>query len=173
MVQLLYKKYNNHSLIDFEYSVKPKDYYIMRQRNEIVAGLQCESNHLTFEYLPGVGGFFITKILPYVPIFRKLLPDRNFHFLTFGNIYVKEGYEPELFKLIESLLARHQLYFGMIHIDKRSPIYQRLKIAGKFGVFNAMVDVPVHVMAFLKGFTEKEIVEIQRKPLFISMIDSV
>jgi hypothetical protein len=61
----------------------------------------------------------------------------------------------------------------MIYMDKRSPIYQRLKTSGKFGIFNAMVDVPVHVMAFLKGFTDKEIVEIERKPLFISMMDPV
>jgi hypothetical protein len=71
------------------------------------------------------------------------------------------------------VLARHQLNFGMIYLDRRSPIYQRLKKAGKFGVFHALVTVPVHVMAYLKGFTANEIAEISRQPLFISMLDPV
>ena len=173
IVQLLYEQYKNHSLIDFAYSFKPEDYYILKEGNEIIAGVQCQRNHLTIRYLPGVTGIFITKILPYIPIFCKLLPDRNYQFLTFGNIYVKHGYEPKLFNLIESLLAKYQLYFGMVYMDQRSPFYQRLKTSGKLGIFHAMVDLPVHVMAFLKGFTDREIAEIERKPLFISMMDPV
>jgi hypothetical protein len=33
--------------------------------------------------------------------------------------------------------------------------------------------MPVHVMVYFKGFTEKEIADIRRQPLFISMMDPV
>jgi GNAT superfamily N-acetyltransferase len=173
LVQLLYKQYENHSLVDFEQAVKPEEYYILRRGQEIIAGLQCEKNHWTIKYLPGAGGFLLLKVLPYTPILRKLFPERNFHFLTLGNIYVKTGYERELFKFIEAVLAEYQLNFGLICIDKRSPVYKRLEKAGKFGIFNALVHVPVHVMAYLKGFSEIEVAEIRRQALYISIIDPV
>ena len=173
LVQLLYEQYSNHSLIDFEQSVKSEEYYVVMQGGEIIAGLQCERNHLTIKHLPGASGLFLLKILPRIPFVRQLFPNRNYHFLTLGNIYTREGNERDLFNLIEAVLAKHQLNFGMIYLDQRSPIYQRLKKAGKFGVFNALVTVPVHVMAYLKGFTANEMAEIHRQPLFISMMDPV
>lgn len=173
LIQLLYELYSSHSLIDFEQSVKAEDYYVLTQGDEIIAGLQCEKNHLTIKYLPGAGGFFLLKLMPYIPILRSLIPEGNFHFLALGNIYVKAGHEPKLFKLIEAVLAKYQFNFGMIYMDKRSTMYQRLEQEGKFGLFNSLVNVPVHVMAYLKGFTEDEMAEILRRPLFISIMDPV
>ena len=113
------------------------------------------------------------KILPHIPWVRRLFPQGNYHFLTLGNIYIREGNERDLFILIEAVLAKHQLNFGMVYLDRRSPIYQRLTQAGKFGVINALVTVPVHVMAYLNGFTANEMAEIHRQPLFMSMMDPV
>jgi RimJ/RimL family protein N-acetyltransferase len=173
LIQLLYKLYDNHSLVDFEQSVKAEDYYVLTQGDEIIAGLQCAKNHLTIKYLPGAGGFFVLKLMPHIPILRSLLPEGNFHFLALGNIYVKAGYEPQLFKLIEAVLAKYQCNFGMIYQDKRSPVYQRLEQAGKFGLFNSLVHVPVQVMAYVQGFTEADVAAIHGQPLFISIMDPV
>jgi RimJ/RimL family protein N-acetyltransferase len=173
LVQLLDEQYANHSLTDFEQSVKTEDYYVVMKRGEIIAGLQCERNHLTIKHLPGVSGVLLLKILPHIPWVHRLFPQGNYHFLTLGNIYIREGKERDLFTLIETVLAKHQLNFGMIYMDRRSPIYQHLTKAGKFGVFHALVTVPVHVMAYLKGFTADEMAEIQRQPLFMSMMDPV
>jgi RimJ/RimL family protein N-acetyltransferase len=173
LIRLLYGQYSNHSLVDFEQSVKAKGYYVFSQGDEIIAGLQCEKNHLTIQYLPGAGGFFLLNLMPYIPILHSLIPEENFHFLALGNIYAKPGHEAKLFKLIEAVLAKYHFNFGMIYMDKRSPMYQRLEQAGKFGLFNSLVNVPVHVMAYLKGFTEAEVAEIHRRPLFISIMDPV
>jgi len=173
LVQLLDEQYANHSLTDFEQSIKTEDYYVVVHGGEIIAGLQCERNHLTIKHLPGASGVLLLTILPRIPCVRQLFPKGNYYFLTFGNIYIREGKERDLFTLIEAVLAKHHLNFGMIYLDRRSPIYQRLKTAGKFGVINALVTVPVHVMAYLKGFTAKELAEIRRQPLFMSMLDPV
>jgi len=173
MVQLLGKQYENHALTDFGQSVKVEDYYIIKQGGEICAGLQCERHQLTIKHMPGVSGLILVKVLPSIPILRCLLPDRNLHFLTFGNIYFKNGMEEEIFSLMEALLARHQVNFAMIYMDKRSPVLQRLAKVGKFGILHALIDVPVHVMGFFKAFSDSEIADIYRQPLFISMNDPV
>jgi hypothetical protein len=173
LVQLLSEQYADHALLDFDQSVNVEDYYILRQKGKIVAGVQFGRQHLTIKHLPGNSGLILVKMLPHIPILRRLFPERNFHFLTFGNIYAKNGREAEIFTLMEALLARHQLNFGMIYLDMRSPVYHRLKTVGKFGVLQALIDMPVHVMVYFKGFTEKEIADIRRQPLFISMMDPV
>jgi GNAT superfamily N-acetyltransferase len=173
LIQLLDEQYANHALTDFEQSIKTEDYYVVMQGGEIIAGLQCERNHLTIKHLPGAGGVLLLKILPRIPFFRRRFPRGNYHFLTLGNIYLREGKERDLSTLIEAVLAKHQFNFGMIYLDRSSPTYQRLKKAGKFGVVNAMVTVPVHVMAYLKGFTANELAGIRRQPLFMSIMDPV
>ena len=71
LIQLLYEQYGNHSLTDFEQSIKAADYYVLTQGAEILAGLQCEKKHLTIRYLPGVGGFFLLTIMPHIPARRR------------------------------------------------------------------------------------------------------
>ena len=173
LVQLLNNQYENHALVDLDHSVETENYYILEQNDEIVAGLQCERHQLTITHLSGSTGQTIVNLLPHIPVLRRLFPKRNLHFLRFGNIYAKQGMEAEIFNLMEALLARYQLNFGLIYMDKRSPVYQQLKAVGKFGVFNALVDVPVHVMAFFKGFSESELADIRSQALFISMMDPV
>jgi hypothetical protein len=173
VVQLLSEQYGDHALTDFEQSINTEDYFTLRQGSEILAGIQIDRRHLNLKYLPGLSGLILVKVLPLIPFLRRLFPDRNFHFLTFGNIYVKEDRAGELFTLMEALLARHQLHFGMVYLDKRSPVYKRIAAAGEFGVVNALLDVPVHVMVYFKGYSNSEIADIRRQPLFISMLDPV
>jgi hypothetical protein len=173
LVHLLGKQYENHALTDFDTSVQIDDYYIIKQGDEICAGLQCERHQLTIKLMPGASGLILVKVLPIIPVLRHLIPGRNLHFLTFGNIYFKNGMEAEIFSLMEALLARHQMNFAMIYMDKRSPVFQRLAKVGKFGILHALIDVPVHVMGFFKGFSDSEIADIYCQPLFISMNDPV
>lgn len=173
VIQLLSEQYADHALMDFDQSVNTEDYFTLRQGSEILAGIQIERRHLNLKYLPGLSGLILVKMLPLVPFLRRVFPDRNYHFLTFGNIYAKEGREGEIFTLMEALLARHQLHFGMVYLDKRSPVYKRIAVAGEFGVINSLLDVPVHVMVYFKGYSRSEIADICRQPLFISMMDPV
>jgi GNAT superfamily N-acetyltransferase len=173
VVQLLSEQYVDHALLDFEQSINTGDYFTLREGGEILAGIQIERRHLNLKHLPGLSGLILVKVLPQIPYLRRLFPHRNYHFLTFGNIYAKEGREAEIFGLMEALLARHQLHFGMVYMDKRSPVYQRLAVAGEFGIINSLLDVPVQVMVYFKGFSKSEIADIRRQPLFISMMDPV
>jgi GNAT superfamily N-acetyltransferase len=170
---LLSEQYADHALTDFKQSINTDDYFTLRQGSEILAGMQMERRHLNLKFLPGLSGLIMVKVLPVIPFLRRLIPDGNYHFLTFGNIYAKEGRKGEIFRLMEALLARNQLHFGMVYLDKRSPVYQRIAAAGEFGVFNFLLDVPVHVMVYFKGFSKSEIADIRRQPLFISMMDPV
>lgn len=171
--QLLRSQYENQALVDLDQSVDLDNYYTLEHGDDIVAGLQCQRHHLTITALPGASGRMMVKILPHLPFLGGLLPERNLHFLRFGNIYAQRGMEAAIFTLMEALLARHHLNFGMIYLDRRSPVYQRLKAAGRFGLFQALIDIPVEVMACFKGFPASELAAHRAQPLFISMLDPV
>jgi hypothetical protein len=173
LLNLLINQYKNHALLDLDQSVQVDNYYTLENSQEILAGLQCERLKITIEHLPDATGQIIVKVLPHIPILRHLFPKRNLQFLRFGNIYVKKGMELEIFNLMEALLAKYQFNFGMIYMDPRSPVYQQLKEVRKFGFFYNMIDLPIPVLALLKGFSEKEIADIRSQPLFISMMDPV
>jgi hypothetical protein len=171
LVQLLNDQYTDHALLDFEHSVKANDYYVLKRAGEIVAGVQTEERHWTIRRLPGAGGLILVKVLPYIPILRRLFTAGNYHFLKLGNIYARMRHEAEIFTLIEALLARQHLNYGSALMDKRSPVYKRITAAGKFGMVNAITDVPVHVLADFNGVPEEEIAEIRRRPLCFSPTD--
>lgn len=173
MVTLLSRQYGSHALTDLDQSVRGDEYYILREKEEIVAGVQCHKQQLTIKHMPGASGLFLARVLPHLPAVRRLFPERNLHFLTFGNIYGKPGREGTVFSLLEALLARHRLHFAMIYMDSRSPVYQRLAAARKFGLFHPFINIPVQVMGYFKGFSAGEIAAIRRQPLFVSMNDPV
>ena len=171
LVQLLNDLYTDHALLDFEQSVRVDDYYVLRRGGEIVAGVQAERLHWTIRRLSGVSDLILVKVLPYVPILRRLFTAGNYHFLRLGNIYVRRGHEAEVFTLIAALLARQHLNSAMAFMDKRSSVYQRIAAAGNFGMLNAVMDVSMHVMADFNGVPEEEIAEIRRRPLCVSPMD--
>ncbi len=173
LVQLLNDQYKDHGLLDFEHSVKVDDYYALRQGGGIVAGVQAQRLHWTMRRLPGAGGLILVKMLPCVPILRRLFTAGNYHFLRLGNIYVRRGHEAEVFTLIAALLARQHLNSAIAFMDKRSSVYQRIAAAGNFGMLNAVMDVSMHVIADFNGVPEKEIAEIRRRPLCVSPMDMI
>jgi GNAT superfamily N-acetyltransferase len=170
LLHLLNQAYAPYALVDLDQSLNPENYHVIQQGEEIVAGVQVSPNHFSLRHLPGLSGLLL-RALPSIPPVRRLLPQSQYRFLRFGNLYAQKGREAELFTLMEALLARHRLNFGVICLDKRSPVYRQLAPANKFGVLHTLIDVPVHVMAYCQGFTESEGEAIRRQPLFISIMD--
>lgn len=173
LVQLLNSQYADHALLDFEESVKVGDYYVVERLGEIVAGVQAERLHRTMKRLPGTRGLILVKVLPYIPILRRLFTAGSYQFLRLGNLYAKKGHEAKVFTLIEALLARQRLSSAMAFMDKRSSVYRRIAAAGKFGLLNAAVDLTWHVIADFNGVADEEIAEIRQRPLCISPMDMI
>lgn len=173
LLELLNREYGTYTLADLEQSLRLEAYYVIPGEDGLMAGVQCQREDLTLTHLPGLSGHFLVKVLPALPFLRRLLPGRQFRFLSFGNLYASPGGEAALVALMETLLARHGLNFGLLYLDRRSPVARRLAATGKFGIFQTLLDLPVHIMAYLKGFTPGERAELDRQPLFVSPLDPV
>lgn len=173
LVQLLNEQYADHALLDFEQSLQLEAYFVLRQGGEIIAGLQAGPLCRTFQRLPGASGRMVLAVLPYIPVLHRLFSAKDFHFLRFGNVYARMGYEAAVFTLVQALLARNHLHAGVAFMDKRSPVHRRIAAAGKFGLLNAGLGATLHVIADFNAVPEEEIAELRRRPLCISPMDVI
>jgi GNAT superfamily N-acetyltransferase len=172
IVSLLEDYYDDHVLMDFQASVIPRYYHVIRDEDgEIVVGAQCMSGHWYLERISGLDGWLALSIFSRVP-FPRRQTRRDFHFVRFGDLYVKEGHEADLAALMSHLLDRYQVFIGTIYIDPRSRMYEILR-ANRFGIVNSLTgETSVEVMVHPTGIDGALRDRIRRGPVHISITDT-
>lgn len=172
ILALLKKQYNNYIFANFEPLFLHGNYFVLKINNEIVAGIRANITKWEIRHLPGMSGKILMKLLPYTPFISKIFNPKDFRFLGFEGIYCKQGYEKELFVLMESVCAELKLYSGIIWIDPKSELYNRIKEAGDWGIMNKLKDhIPANVFAAFRNIPEEEQVAFRNNPAYISAFD--
>lgn len=171
MVGELEALYAEHNLRDFEQSLDPDRYFVFEDESGIAAGVQIETCDWVIERLPGLSGLVLVHLVSRTPVLRRIFDARYCRFLKFGNIYARPGSESQLFTLMESVLARYRVGSAMIFYDPRSPVFQRIARAGSFGMLNSGVEITVHVMGSLIGFSAIEKQRFKHRPVVLSPMD--
>jgi RimJ/RimL family protein N-acetyltransferase len=170
MLSLLNEHYREYCWTDFNYSFDPKNYYTLKDNNEIIAGIQVKEFCWTIENLPGISGKIIVKIFHHLPILKELFNPQSYKFLKIGNIYVKSGYEKKLLKLIESVLASKNLTTCLTYINVQttqakliSKIFQNGLLSSSYSKANILIK-----------FKNPQLkIYLDHKPLWISISDSI
>jgi len=163
--------YADHLFADFELSLVPAEYQVLRDGGLIVAGVQAELLNWSIESLPGVTGRLIMRLLPRLPLIRRMLDPRDLRLLRFGNLLVEPGVEADLERLMAAVLARRGVRLGLILLDERSPVCRRIRTHGRLGLLSAVVDGAAMVVVDFVGFDEAEMARIHAQPLLMSPLD--
>jgi len=163
--------YRGHLFADFDASLIPADYHVLRDPKGIAAGVQAEPLSWSVESLPGATGWLIARLLPRLPLLRRCLNPADLRFLRFGNILAEPGRETEALRLMEAVLARHRVKLGLILTDTRSPVGQRILAAGRMGLLNGAVNGSTRVVAGFKGLGAAEIARLSECPVLMSPLD--
>jgi len=172
-VNTLTALYAGHILQDFETSLHPHEYRVIRdEEGNLIAGLQAHPEVWKVTHLEGLSGWLVIHGLSKIRWVRDHLfnPEVS-RFLHIGNLYAKPGQEHYIFALIEDALVRARVPFAVAYLDKRSPVYQRLAAAESFGILNHEMETPVRVMSWFQGLTEAELIAARQQPLSISPLD--
>jgi L-amino acid N-acyltransferase YncA len=169
---LLEDHYQTHTLRDWKASIIRHEYYVIKINNEILAGLQVKQFTWSFIQLPGLSGAFILKVLPKVPVLRRLFNPKKYRFLKIGNIFYRSGRENYVLSIIRHLLAQHRLTICMAYLDPASPVQDKIIGQMKRGILST-VDSGAAVWALPKGLSEDELRCIKKKSLHISILDSI
>ncbi|HNR42953.1 MAG TPA: hypothetical protein PKL65_12040 [Bacteroidales bacterium] len=169
---LLCDYYRNYSLFSTDYVFYGDRYYVLREGSEIIAGVNAMPSSFRIYEIPGVWGWVIMKVLPKVPYFKRLFYPEEFRHLVFDAIYCKKGYEDSLADLFESVCASEGYNTGLIWLDDRSDLFDKLRSGVRMGALNRMLNAkPGLVYAKFLNLTEKEKEEFYDAPVYISGFD--
>lgn len=151
MIRLIKQRYQDHLLLEENPVLHSKHYYVWREAGEIVAGLQAEFKQWKIQTLGGLGGMVACRLLPHLPLLRRLFNPDNFLFLKFGHLYVQPGREKVLLQLMESILAVQGLNTSLVYLDPRSPVDRPLLLASGWGPLRALTATTVNVLGLGVG----------------------
>ena len=172
MNDLLLNFYKNYSFFTTEYVFTGNKYYVLKDKGEIIAGVSAIPTSFKVYDIPGVWGWMMMKVLPDVPLFRKLFMPGEFRFLVFDAIYCKKGEQARPAELFESACAVEGFNTGLTWQDDRSELYDKLRTDVKMGTLNRMLNAkPGLVYTKFINLSEEEKINFYDAPAYISGFD--
>jgi hypothetical protein len=172
MEALLNEFYKDYSFFTSEYSFYNDRYYVLKEGNEIIAGVLAIPTSYKVYDVPGIWGWVMMKILPGLPYFRRLFRPGEFRYLVFDAIYCQKGREELLANLFESACAQEGFHTGLTWIDDRSELYDKIRTRVRMGSLNRMLNAkPGLVYTKFINMSDEEKEAFFDSPAYISGFD--
>jgi hypothetical protein len=172
MESLLLEYYKEYSFFSTEFSFFGNRYYVFKEGDEIVAGVNAIPSVYKVYDVPGIWGWVMMKVLPRTPYFRRLFRPGEFRYLVFDAIYCKPGREKILSVLFESACAAEGFNTGLTWLDDRSLLFDKMRTVVKMGALNRMLNAkPGLVYARFVNLTGEEKESFFDAPAYISGFD--
>jgi hypothetical protein len=172
MESLLLDYYKDYSFFSSDYSFFGDRYYVLKEGDEIVAGVCAIPSVYKVYDVPGIWGWVMMKVLPKAPFFRRLFSPGEFRHLVFDAIYCKKGRENLLGPLLETACAKEGFNTGLTWLDDRSQLFDKMRTVVRMGALNRMLNAkPGLVYTRFLNMTEEEKECFYDAPAYISGFD--
>jgi|WetSurMetagenome_2_1015567.scaffolds.fasta_scaffold00007_156 hypothetical protein len=172
MASLLADHYRDHNFYCKEFSFIGHRYYTLTSDNEIVAGVNAIPTTFRLYNFPGIQGWIMMNLLPYLPGFKKIFKPDEFHFLVFDSVFCRQGHEKMLPELFESVCASENHNSAILWLDDRSVLYNKIRSGKKMGVLNRILKTkPGLLFASFSNIDDDEKGRFYKFPAYIAGID--
>jgi hypothetical protein len=125
-------------LRNFEQINYQGNYFVIKEDGKIVAGLQANPVRWKIMAMEGVGGKIMLKVLPHLPILKRLINPEKYDFLAIEGLFVGSGYEKYLYPLIEGVLHNFSVSSALFQLDSKSRYLKLFKEKKQLGLLNAI-----------------------------------
>ncbi|GAB4015640.1 hypothetical protein [Spirosoma koreense] len=162
--------YATHQLTTFAKIGYQNNYFVLKEGNEILAGVQAIPVCWNFSSMPGASGWMMMHVLPIFSATRRFFNPHQYAFLALEGIYLSKGQEELLPILLESTLAHFGYHSALLQIDTKDPINTLLANSTQMGLLSGFQkNILTHVMVL-------EVPEAQRlfkrdQPVYVSSFD--
>ncbi|GAB5408388.1 MAG: hypothetical protein BalsKO_07530 [Balneolaceae bacterium] len=164
--------YKNHSFYFQDDLFESGTYFVMKEEGKLLAGLRCKTVNWDIVEVPGVSGFFMQNILPYLPFTRKLFNPKNLYFLAFDHIWTSETGSSNIVTLMEHACSDFGIHLGMFWEDSESKLINELKKSKSLGFLHRIKgEVAADVMLRFINMNNQDQTELLKKPVFVSALD--
>ncbi len=173
MKEKLRQSYKDYSLYTDQYIFFNDNYFIIREGEEIVAGMQANPEEWNIIYKPGLSGFILHKIIPRIPGLSKLFNLEEFRFAGIEGIYCKPGYEHLLSCLLEAVCCRQGTNFAFCYTDLHSPLRTMLKQHVRKGIISRLTHPDkADIRIKFYNWSEDDKKRMITRPCYVSSFDS-
>lgn len=171
VLQDLERMYTEYELTDFSTSVRPEEFFLLRENGTVVAGVQVEILHWSMVSMPGAMGTFLIDVLPHIPGLKHILNPKDLRLARFSNVFFSDGYASHLCELLEECLFQHKAKVGLILLDGRSTLLNLIVKTGKMGFLSRAVNGSARMRIDALGMDEDMMSDLSNKPLLVSAAD--
>lgn len=164
--------YQHHSFYFLEDRRLPENYFVYEQDGIILAGVKAEIANWKIVQLPGFFGKILVKIMPFLPLFSRLIKPETFRFLTFDTLYCQPGNEKYLPVLFESVCSILKTNTAMIYLDSKDPLQAPVSEFRSMGLLNRLFKTAEgNLLVRFINFSAEETEKFKNFPAYISGYD--
>ena len=158
--------YKSYRLVSFDNLIKHDNYFVLREEDEIICGVQAVPEYWEVKEVPGITGKIIMKVVPHIPVLKRLF-NPNYRFVYLDGLFCQPGHEKKLEILFSSILKRYGVYSAIICADGTSDLYRILKSIN-FGIIDSIQD-EIRMTALVKPINGE--IPFKQGPIYISGVD--
>jgi len=165
--------YKDYTLFYPDSIFKNDDYYLIKEKGRMVAGLQIYP--VTWQIVD-FGSTLANRaagLFSVIPGLKKRVNKKKLSFLAFDAIYCEPGYEKVLYELMEGVLASNGHYLAMLMMDQESDLYKIFLKHKKQGILHrAMGTFYADIRVRFIHFPEELKQQFYARPTYIPTYDN-
>lgn len=166
----LEKTYSEHTLFYPHHTKQAEHIYGIVENNRLVCACAVHVVNWEIVRLPGKLGQVWTKVLPFVPLLRRVVNPKSHRFATVEGIVVDPEYAHRLKDLFESILAATETHLLLSWYDENDHVLAKHFGAQKRGL--AKLLLPLQRAYVMTKSKEPPLVQ-ATKPVYISAFDLI
>jgi hypothetical protein len=168
----IHRFYTNYSDVTDVHLFEHNNYFVLKENNKIVAGVQANYAEWRIEALPGVFGSLLVKALPYIPLIRRIINPNKYQFLACEGLFWEPGYENRLQSLFEGVLSLQKCHSMLLWIDSKDKRLQKALIQTKLGLLQKVkADNDVNLVAKFNNISPETKAALYQQNHYVSGFD--
>ena len=168
-IQKFYADYNCLTNVQL---FKHNNYFVLKDKGKIIAGIQANKVEWRIEAMPGLIGKFLVKTLPYLPFIRRIINPKKYQFLSTDGLFWEAGYEDQIRTLLEGVLFEKNCYSMLLWTDANDTKINTALKHSKLGILQKLkTDNAVNLVAKFNNVSEIDVAAMKNKTHYISGFD--
>ncbi|MGC9341092.1 MAG: hypothetical protein ACP5E3_00175, partial [Bacteroidales bacterium] len=167
-------KYEKFNLFTDENIFIDDNYFVLEKEGEIIMGAQVHPEKWRVMDMKGRLSKFMLKIMPYLPLVRKIFNPRAFRFLAVEGIWYRKGSEIYFNAFFEAICHHFGMHFLLTWADTGSDLFKDMDANLDFGVIGSTFQRnEVDIRVTFNNFSEEDKRVYFESPSYVSAYDMV
>ncbi len=147
-------------------------YFVLKEQDEIIGGIRTNPVNWEIVENPGLEGWLMQSVLPFLPFTNRIFHPEEFNFLAFDYAWHLPGREQAIFELMSHCCSVFGIHTGIIWGDQQSSLIRNIKKSRQLGFLDSVRStISAHLMIRPINGSEAILEKISNNLVFVSSLD--